>query len=71
MKPTVAEAKKALIEEAPTMEGLVPARLDVVRRHPKGMLLGAAALGVMIGLSPRLRRAAIDIAVGVARGLVR
>ncbi|MBX3376128.1 MAG: hypothetical protein KF678_03895 [Phycisphaeraceae bacterium] len=71
MKPTVAQAKRSLLEAVPEPADFVPARLEFVRKHPKEAMAAAAVIGAVIGLSPRLRRAVIDVAVGVARVLLR
>ncbi len=67
MKPSVAEAKRSLLEASPAPADLLPARLDLIRKHPKEALLIAAAVGAVLGSSPKLRRAVIDVAVAVAK----
>lgn len=71
MKPTVAQAKQSLLEAVPKPSDCVPARLEFVRKHPKEAMAAAAVIGAVIGLSPRLRRAVIDVAIGVARVLLK
>lgn len=71
MKPTLAEAKRSLLEGAPKPAELVPLQLDLIRKHPKEAIAAAALIGAVIGLSPKLRRVVIDVVVGVSRSLLK
>jgi len=61
------EAKRRLIEEAPApLEVLMRDPADLIRKHPREAMAIAAAAGIILAASPKIRRAAIDATMNLA-----
>lgn len=57
---TVADAKRQLLSEADSSSGsALEVVTNFIRRHPLKTALAAGAVGVVLGLSPTARRAAM------------
>lgn len=55
---TIAEAKARMLEADPPREGMVS---GWIRKNPAGAVLAAVGVGVIIAVSPRLRRLAFPL----------